>query len=194
MTHPPLHRSHTETHHIYHELHQFVCDHQESSAAQEDTYVPNYRIMSYILNVLFCVDVILRDNLLQCFLCTAVIYLSSTFNSTVVLICKSLFMFMIYFWIKIKLKVLIFLTIQKSYCRHFSLIDGFVDALRPAPFHWHALQEMAIEGHIVADYHGCVLVSNDKREGQITADHEKAYEEANALFVGAVIGAHADHL
>jgi hypothetical protein len=43
-------------------------------------------------------------------------------------------MFMIYPWIKIKLKVLIFLTIQKPYCRHFSFMAKFVDALKSAPF------------------------------------------------------------
>jgi hypothetical protein len=41
---------------------------------------------------------------------------------------------MIYFWIKIKSKVLIYLSIQKPHCRHFSFMAGFVDALRPTPF------------------------------------------------------------
>jgi hypothetical protein len=45
-----------------------------------------------------------------------------------------LVMFMSCFWIKIKLKVLLFLTIQKPYCRHFSFMTRFVDALRLAPF------------------------------------------------------------
>jgi hypothetical protein len=85
--------------------------------------------MSYILNVLICVEMILLDNLLQCFLFIVVIDLSSTFNITTVLIYKSLFMFMIYVWIKIKLKVLISPTIQKPYCVHFSLMAGFVDVL-----------------------------------------------------------------
>jgi hypothetical protein len=40
----------------------------------------------------------------------SVIDLFSIFNSTVVFICKLLFMIMIYFYIKINLKVLIFLT------------------------------------------------------------------------------------
>jgi hypothetical protein len=43
-------------------------------------------------------------------------------------------MFMIYPWIKIKPKVLIFSTIQKPYCRHFSYMTGFVDALKPTLF------------------------------------------------------------
>jgi hypothetical protein len=43
-------------------------------------------------------------------------------------------MFMIYFKIIRKLKVLIFPTIQKSYFRHFSFVARFIDALRLAPF------------------------------------------------------------
>jgi hypothetical protein len=58
---------------------------------------------------------ILLDSLLQSFRFIAVIDLSSTFASTVVLICNSLFMFMIYFWNKIKLKVLVFPT-RKGHC------------------------------------------------------------------------------
>jgi hypothetical protein len=63
-----------------------------------------------------------------------VIDLSSTFDNATVSTYNSLFMFMIYFWIKIKLKVQIFPTIQKPYCRHFSFMAGIVDALRLAPF------------------------------------------------------------
>jgi cobalamin-dependent methionine synthase I len=37
-------------------------------------------------------------------------------------------------------------------------------------------------------------VSNGKPEGQLTAEYEKAYKDANTLFIGAVIGALADHL
>jgi hypothetical protein len=64
---------------------------------QENTYMLNSSIMSYILNVLICVDMILLDNLLQYFMFIDVIDLSSTFNNTIILIYKSLFMFMIYF-------------------------------------------------------------------------------------------------
>ena len=66
--------------------------------------------MSYILSIFICVDMILLDNLLQCFLFIAVIDLSRTHDSTAVLIYNSLVMFMSYFWIKIKLKVLIYPT------------------------------------------------------------------------------------
>jgi hypothetical protein len=53
--------------------------------------------MSYKLNILICVGMILLDSPLQCFLFIVVIDLSSTFNSTVILICNLLIMLMIYF-------------------------------------------------------------------------------------------------
>jgi hypothetical protein len=65
--------------------------------------------MSYILNMLICVGMILLDNLLQCFLFIAMIDLSKTYGTVTSLICYALVMFMIYSWIKIKLKVLIYL-------------------------------------------------------------------------------------
>jgi hypothetical protein len=78
-------------------------------------------IMSYIFNMLICVGMILLDNLLQCLLFIAMIDLSRTCGTTASLICNALLMFMIYSWIKIKLKVLICPTIQKPYCRHLIL-------------------------------------------------------------------------
>jgi hypothetical protein len=83
--------------------------------------------------------------------------LSSTCGSIVVSICNLFLKFIIYFWIKIKLKVLILPKIQKPYFRHLNFMAGFVDILRPTHFHCCALQEMAIEGHIVANCHVCVL-------------------------------------
>jgi hypothetical protein len=103
-------------------------------------------------------------------------------------------MFIIYFWIKIKLKVLIIPIIQKPYYMHFSLMTGFVDQLRPTSFtdvHFKRWQARVTLWMTVM----CVFwVSNGKLEDQLTAEHEKAYEEANTLFVGAVIGALAYHL
>jgi hypothetical protein len=75
-----------------------------------------------------------RDNLLQCLLFIAIIDLSRTCDSTASLIYNALLIFMIYSWIKIKLKVLIFLTIQKTYFRQFSFLAEFVDALKSTPF------------------------------------------------------------
>jgi hypothetical protein len=92
------------------------------------------QIMSYIFNMLIYVCMILLDNLLHCLLFIAMIDLSRTYGTAASLICYALFMFMIYSWIKIRLKVLIFSTIQKPYCRHFSFMAGFIDALRPTPF------------------------------------------------------------
>jgi hypothetical protein len=60
--------------------------------------------------------------------------LSRTCGTATILICYALVMLMIYSWIKIKPKVLIYLSIQKPYCRHFSFMPGFVDTLRPTVF------------------------------------------------------------
>jgi hypothetical protein len=62
--------------------------------------------------MLICVDMILLDNLLQCLLFIVMIDLSITCDSTAILIYNALVIFVIYPWIKIKLKVLIFRTIQ----------------------------------------------------------------------------------
>jgi hypothetical protein len=98
----PLHWLRVEPHHIYRELRQSAHDLQEPTVVKEVTYVFNSPILSYILNMLIYVGMILLDNLLQCFLFIAMIDLSRTCESTIVLICSSLVMFMSYFWIKIK--------------------------------------------------------------------------------------------
>jgi hypothetical protein len=84
--------------------------------------------------MLIYVGMILLDNLLQYLLFIIMIDLTTTCGTVASLICYALVMFMIYSWVKIKLKVLIFPTIKKSYCRHFSFMSEFVNALRPTPF------------------------------------------------------------
>jgi hypothetical protein len=59
-----------------------------------------------------CVGIILLDNMLKCLLFIAIIDLFRTCDSIVTLICNTLVMFMIYTWIKIKLKMLIYPTIS----------------------------------------------------------------------------------
>jgi hypothetical protein len=53
--------------------------------------------MSYIFNMLICIDIILLDNLLQYFLFIAMIDLYRTCGTAIILICYVLVMFMIYF-------------------------------------------------------------------------------------------------
>jgi hypothetical protein len=77
---------------------------------------------------------ILLDSLLQYLLFIIIINLTTTCGTAASLICYALVIFMIYSWVKIKLKVLIFPIIKKSYCRHFSFMSEFVNALRPTPF------------------------------------------------------------
>jgi hypothetical protein len=52
--------------------------------------------MSYILNVLIYVGIILLDNLLQCLLFIVVINLFRTCDSIAIFICNALVIFMIY--------------------------------------------------------------------------------------------------
>jgi hypothetical protein len=66
------------------------------------------QIMSYIFNMLIRACMILLDNLLQCLLFIAMIDLSGTYDTVTSLIYYALVMFMIYSWIKIKPKVLIY--------------------------------------------------------------------------------------
>jgi hypothetical protein len=72
------------------------------------TYDYCFQIISYILNMLICADMILLDILLQCLLFIAMIDILKICDSSASLICYVLVIFIIYPWIKIKLKILIF--------------------------------------------------------------------------------------
>jgi hypothetical protein len=145
--------------------------------------------MSDILNMLICVGMILLDKLLQYLLFITVISLSRTCDSTAILICNALVMFMIYLWIKIKLKLLIFPTIQKPYCMHFSLMARFVDVLKPAPFTGVNFKRLKMRATLWLTGMNLLWVSDGKLEGELTPEKEKAYLEANTIFYGAMVGA-----
>jgi hypothetical protein len=128
-SHLPLRRTHDEGRHLnVNSVKPIIIK------KPQVTYAFSSQRMSYLLDMLICVGMILLDNLLQCLLFVPMIDLSRTCYSTATLICNVLIMSIIYPWIKIKLVVLLFPTIQKPYCRHFSFMAGFVDALKPAPF------------------------------------------------------------
>jgi hypothetical protein len=113
MARLPLRRSRADGHRLQRELHQ-VDRSLHSLVINEEpqvTYDSCSPITSYIFNMLICVGMILLDNLLQCFLFIAMIDLSRTCDIATILICYALVIFMIYSWIKIKLKVLIYLSI-----------------------------------------------------------------------------------
>jgi hypothetical protein len=109
----PLHRSHMESHRLQCELHQ--VDHRLHPVVivkePQVTYGSCSQIMSYIFNMLICICIILLDNLLQYLLFIAMIDLSGTFDTATSLICYALVVFLIYSWIKIKLKMLIYLSL-----------------------------------------------------------------------------------
>jgi hypothetical protein len=76
--------------------------------------------MSYIFIMLICIGIILLDNLLHYLLFIDMIDLSRIYGSTASLIYKSLVVFMIYSWIKIKIKALIFPTAATSNRKKFT--------------------------------------------------------------------------
>jgi hypothetical protein len=106
-----LRRSRAEGHRLQRELRQ-VNRHLYPVIIVKEPYVTYgfcSQIISYIFNMLICVCMFLLDNLLQYFLFIAMIDLW-TCGTITSLICYALVMFMIYFWIKIKLKMLIYLS------------------------------------------------------------------------------------
>jgi hypothetical protein len=116
MAHLPLRRSRAEGRRLQRELRQ--ADRRLHSVVivkePQVMYGSCSQIMSYIFNMLICVDMTLLDNLLQYFSFIAMLDLSRTCGTATILICYALVMFMIYSWIKIKPKVLIYLSILSS--------------------------------------------------------------------------------
>jgi hypothetical protein len=144
--------------------------------------------MSYIFNMLICVGIILLNNLLQCFMFIAMIDLSKTCGTATILICYALVMFMIYSWIKIKPKVLIYLSIQKPYYMHFSFMTGFVDALRPTPFAGANFKRWQMRVTLWLTAMNVFWVFEGKSEGELSPEKEKKYSKVNTIFCGVVVG------
>jgi hypothetical protein len=106
----PLHQSRAEGYRLHRELHQADRRLHPVIIVKElqVTYSFCSQIMAYIFNILIYVGMILLDNLLQCFLFIAMIDLFRTCGIVTILVCYALVMFIIYSWIKIKPKVLIY--------------------------------------------------------------------------------------
>jgi hypothetical protein len=73
-------------------------------------------------------------------------------------------------------------------------MTGFVDAPRPAPFTDVHFKRWQVKATLCLTNINVFWVSEGKPEGQHTTEQEKAYGEANIIFVGVVIGVLADHL
>jgi hypothetical protein len=80
---------------------------------------------------------------------------------------------MIYPCLKEKLKVLIFLTIQKPYCSHFSFMAGFVDALRPTTFTGVNFKKWQMRVTLWLTAMNVFWVSEGKPEGELSPEKEK---------------------
>jgi hypothetical protein len=112
-----------------------------------------------------------------------VIDLFRTCDSTNILICNALVMFMIYLWIKIKLKVLLFPTIQKPYCMHFSFMDGFIDALKPTPFTGVNFKRWKMRVILWLTAMNVFWVSEGKPEGELTPKKRMPIQKSTQSFV-----------
>jgi ABC-type transport system involved in Fe-S cluster assembly fused permease/ATPase subunit len=110
MARLPLCRTRAKGHRLQCELRQVERHLQQIVVIKEPqiTYGSCSQIMSYIFYMLIHIGMILLDIVLQCLLFIAMIDLSKTCDTIASLICYALVMFMIYPWIKIKLKVLFF--------------------------------------------------------------------------------------
>jgi hypothetical protein len=129
--------------------------------------------MPYIFNMLISLGMILLDNLLQCLLFIAMKDLSSTCGTATSLICYALVMFIICCSIKIKLKVLIYPTIQKPYSRHFSFTAGFVDALKSIAFTGANFKRWQMRVTSWLTSMNVFWESEGKPEGELTPEKEK---------------------
>jgi hypothetical protein len=103
-------------------------------------------------------------------------------------------MVMFYLRINLKLKLLFIPSFQKSYYRNFSFMAGFVDALRPEKFCGEHFKRWQTRVILWLSSMNVLWVSKGKPEGPLTPEQEKAFTEANTLFVGAVIGTIVDRL
>jgi hypothetical protein len=101
---------------------------------------------------------------------------------------------MIYLRITLKLKLLLIPTFQKPYYRNFSFMAEFVDALRPEKFSGGHFKRWQTRVILWLSAMNVLWLSKGKPEGPLTSEQEKAFTEANTLFVGAVIGTLVDHL
>jgi hypothetical protein len=90
--------------------------------------------------------------------------------------------------------VLIYLSIQKPYCRHFSFIARFVDALRPTPFTSANFKRWQMRVTLWLTGMNMFWVSKGKPKGELSPKKEKEYLEANTIVCGAVVGVLAETL
>jgi hypothetical protein len=83
-----------------------------------------------------------------------------------------------------------FSTIQKPYCRHFPglTMAGFAEALRPEiKFSGVHFKRWQVKVTLWLQAMNVFWVSNGKPEGNLTAEQQKAFTDANTIFVGCVL-------
>ena len=94
--------------------------------------------------------------------------------------------YLLFLWFKSYRKLLIFPTIQKPYRRQFSPI-GFAASLRPLPFEGVHYKRWRARATLWFETMKCFDAAKGKPEGELTPAEEKAFQEADTLFRGAVL-------
>jgi hypothetical protein len=95
------------------------------------------------------------------------------------------------FWIKLKLKMTIYQTIQKPDIRHFS-VSGFVVALKPSePFDGTFYKRWRSKMILWLTAMNCYHAAQGKPK-QFTHEEERMFNVADNMFRGVVIGALAN--
>ena len=103
-------------------------------------------------------------------------------------------MLKIYSWINLIKKLLIFSTIQKpNMCRQF-LVQGFADALKPAPLTGTYFKRWQTKTALWLTSMNVFWIAGITPIGTITPEKEKAFRDATVIFIGAVLSVIRDKL
>ena len=129
--------------------------------------------MFFILAIMICYSMIVLDSMVQSVFSLVIIDLCRSSIDISSLICYLSIIFMVYSWIKIKLKVLIYPTTQKPYCRHFSFMAVFVDALRPTPFTGMHFKRWQVKATLWLTAMNVFWVSEGKPDGVLLLKRRK---------------------
>jgi hypothetical protein len=109
------------------------------------------------------------------------------------LITTVMIMIMSFCWIKLNLKLPIFLTIQKRYIRQFSSV-GFTGLLKPTPFegtHYKRWREKTI---LWLTSMRCFYVVQERSAGVPTADEQRAFEHDDTTCKATLLSIIGDSL
>jgi hypothetical protein len=102
-------------------------------------------------------------------------------------------MIMSFCWIKINLKLSIFITIQKRYFRQFSSV-GFAGLLKPTPFEGTHYKRWCQKSILWLTSMNCFHVVHERAVGPQTSQEERAFQHADNTCKAALLSIIGDSL